>query len=284
VVHNHLIHANLYGALAAWPARIPAIASQHDALPALTRIRYRPLAMATRLLSARTIAISEHVRAFVTDQRLARPGSVRLIPYGIEADRWTPGDGARERARQRFSIEPGAFVITSASALIPGKGHAMLIGAVGDLAERHRGVRLLIAGDGPQRRALERAAREGAPSCVRFLGWVDEVDQLLAATDVLAIPTEASLGEGFGMIAVEAMAAGVPVVATAVGALPEVVADGTSGIVVAPSQVGLRHGLGVLIDDEQLRARLAVGAVSIARGFDIDAVVRATIEVYRELT
>ena len=99
-------------------------------------------------------------------------------------------------------------------------------------------VKLLVAGDGPERARLERwRSGSGSPGTVRFLGFVPDIGPFMHACDALAFPTLPELSEGFGLAALEAMAAGRPVIASAVGSLPEVVDDGVTGLLVPPSSV-----------------------------------------------
>jgi len=119
---------------------------------------------------------------------------------------------------------------------------------------------------------------------VRFLDFMPDVRPLVQACDVLAFPTAPELGEGFGLAALEAMAAERPVVATAVGALPEVVAHGQTGIVVPPGDRGqLADALVRLARDPGLRARLGAAGRERARTeFSIDRMIGRTLAVYEE--
>jgi glycosyltransferase involved in cell wall biosynthesis len=144
---------------------------------------------------------------------------------------------------------------------------------------------LLIAGQGPLRAELERQARELGAN-VDFLGFVADIHGFLSACDLLAFPTQPEFGEGFGLAALEAMAAGCPVVATDVASLPQVVgSDREAGVLVDPANVDeLADSLVALADDADLRRRMGAGARerAISR-FSLDAMVERTLAVYDEL-
>ena len=199
----------------------------------------QPVNAGARLIGAlamRHIAISEHVAEFLVRERLAPANRVRTIYYGIDATGFAIDEPTRSRARGVFRIQDGQLAVGIASRLIPWKGHETLLDALASAAHECPELRLVIAGEGPERDALEsRVGREFASGMVSFVGFLDDVRNFLAACDVFVIPTRAEFGEGFGLAALEAMAAGRPVVATAAGSLPEVVVDGYTGIVVPPS-------------------------------------------------
>ncbi len=172
------------------------------------------------------------------------------------------------------------------SRLVPEKGHADLIDAMGIAVPSDDRLRLLIAGDGPLRAALERqAAAVLPPSTYRFHGFVDDIRAFMNACDVFAFPTTPDFGEGFGLAALEASATGRPIVGTAVGPIPEVVADGESGRVVPPrSPAALAAAILELAADEPLRHRLGEGAARRAREvFGLDRMVDRTVAVYQEV-
>jgi glycosyltransferase involved in cell wall biosynthesis len=166
--------------------------------------------------------------------------------------------------------------------MIRGKGHAFLLDAHRAATQRNPRLRLVMAGDGPLRQGLERDATRSANGSVRFLGYLSDVRAFMNACDVLAFPTEPALGEGFGLAALEAMASGRPVVATAVGSLPELVKARETGILVTPGAVDeLSAALLELAGDGRLRAEMGGRAQIRARTvFSVEAMVDRTLAVY----
>ena len=287
VVHTHLVHADVHGQLAAAALRVPGVSSVHDTARFYHREPFRTAGRLVGRLAARRIAISEHVARFLRDTRLSPPDRIRVIHYGIDAADWSAGPTERARARERGGFNGNEVVVGIASRLVPGKGHDVLIEAFAGAAHEVPELRLLIAGSGTEEAALRAlAARRCPPGSVRFLGFVDDVRSFLAACDVLAFPTLPELSEGFGLAALEAMAAGLPVVASEVGSLPEVVADGRTGLIVQPSSVGaLRAAIVRLARDRPLREQLGCsGALRAAERFGLGAMVSKTISVYEEVT
>jgi phosphatidylinositol alpha-1,6-mannosyltransferase len=191
-----------------------------------------------------------------------------VVPPGVDVERFRPlTPTQRAAARVRFGLDPDAPLVVSVSRLVPRKGMDVLIRAAARLAPRHPGLRVAIAGGGRDRERLERlAVRTGAP--VTFLGRVDDADlpALYGAGDVFAMLCRnrwAGLEqEGFGIVFVEAAAAGVPSIAGASGGAAEAVADGSTGIVVDdPRDVDAVAGaLHALLVDGGRRASAATAA------------------------
>ena len=282
LVHTHLIHADVHGQLAARLARVPTVASMHSVHAFFTR---RPFRTAERLaLGAprRVIAISEHVAAFLERYRLASRDRIRVVPYGIDAEEWTATDDERRAARERLGLDDDAFAVAMTSRLVPGKGHALAFEAVQRAHEKDPRVALLAAGEGPLASEFEALARS-SEGVIRTLGHVEDVRGFVAACDAVVVPTEASLGEGFGLAALEAMAAGRPVVVSRVGSLPEVAGD--AGLVVPSSDAGaLADAMLRLAGDPAERIRLGTaGRVRARQRYPLDAMIRATAEVYEEV-
>jgi glycosyltransferase involved in cell wall biosynthesis len=286
LVHTHLVHADVYGQLAARVARVTGLSSVHGTPSFYLRQPYLAAGKLVGRLAARRIAISEHVASWLRSTGLAAPDRIRVVYYGIDPDPWTAASADRGKARAAFGLVDGDVVVGIASRLIPGKGHDLLVDALGRARRECPELKLLIAGEGTERAAIERAAvRCGPPGTVQVLGFLPDVPAFYAACDVVAFPTQPELSEGFGLAALEAMAGGKPVVASSVGSLPEVVDDGVTGVLFpASSADALASALVDLARDESWRFELGVaGEVRARRDFPLEAMVSRTIDVYEDL-
>jgi glycosyltransferase involved in cell wall biosynthesis len=283
LVHTHLIHADVHGQLAARLAGIPAVSSIHGTHSFYTREPYRMAARIAGRSARRTIAISQHVRRYIEGLGISRPGTVRTIYYGIDAAGWVATDAERARARAHLDLGDEEIAIGVAARLVPHKGHGFLLDAHAKAVRVIPAMRLLVAGDGPLRSELVSRAR-ALDGTVRFLGFVEEIREFMYACDVVAFPSRPEFGEGFGLAALEAMAAGRPVVATAVASLPEVVGTNGAGMLVDPKSTDeLAEALVELARNTALRRELGERAHARARAtFSLQAMVERTLAVYGE--
>jgi glycosyltransferase involved in cell wall biosynthesis len=285
-----LIHTNssvvLSGALAARLAHRPHVWHVREITadqPLLWRW-FGPLMLHT---SERVVCVS---KATAAQFEPFRAGSrVRVIYDGLDRGRVRSSLDAAQ-ARATFGLSPEAIVVGSMGYLNPRKGADVLIEAVARVKAHFEGpVRLLIAGAPfPGNEAylaeLHRQVQAlGVSEEVRFAGFVDDVAAFLAALDVFAFAARAP--EGFGMAVAEAMAAGVPVIATRLGGILEVVEDGQSGLLVLPGSVGaLAAALLRLLRDPAERARLSAnGRAEAAQRLNLRCAVAALESLYLEL-
>lgn len=206
-----------------------------------------------------------------------------VIPPGVDTDRFRPLDPSeRHQARQRLALAFGGPLVVSVSRLVPRKGIDVVIEAVARMVDEHPGLTLAIAGVGRDRGRLERIARDrSAP--VRFCGRThhDDLPDLYGCADVFAALCRTRWGgleqEGFGIVFVEAAAAGIPQLAGRSGGAHEAVADGVTGFVVDdPRDVDqCAAALGRLLADDELR--LAMGGAARLRAteeFSYDVLAR----------
>lgn len=178
---------------------------------------------------------------------------------------------------------PGETALGTAGRLVPLKGIVYLIRALAVLHRDIPGVRLEIAGSGPERPALEHEVQShGLGDRVRFLGWRTDLGPLMETWDVYVQP---SLGEPFGIAALEAMAVGLPVVATAAGGLPELVEDGRTGWLVPPRDSGaLAERLrALLLNPDQRHIMGSAGRARAKQTFSLDRMVREFSRIYDEV-
>lgn len=226
------------------------------------------------------VAISEGVRAALIASGVA-PARITVVPSGVDAARFAPTVERRIEARARFGLGDDAFVLATVGVLEERKGHDLLLDALAAL--RAPALRLVVAGTGSRAAWLaERARTLGLVPHVQFLGPLDDVVPVLAAADALVMP---SRHEGLGVAALEAMAAGLPVVASGVGGLPDAVRDGETGLLVPPGDpAALATAIARLAADrDAARAFGAAGAARVRARFTIAAMAEGTLAVYRRL-
>ncbi|HEX6885577.1 MAG TPA: glycosyltransferase family 4 protein [Planctomycetota bacterium] len=274
LVHLHTGRATWLGAWAARWARRPAVSTRRQDRPVARSARTRLLY--GRLL-ARTVAISPAVAECL---RLGGVRAPQVIASSVDPAALRPRR-ARADVRAELGLAPEDFVVLTLCALVPRKGVDVLVDALAALPPSPTPSVLLVAGDGPERAALEaRAASLGRR--VRFLGARTDKAELLAACDAFVL---ASRAEGLGVAALEAMAAGRAVVASRVGGLAEAVVEGRTGLLVPPGEPApLAAALARLRDDPALRAQLAGnGPARVREGFEVEQMVSAYERLYREV-
>jgi glycosyltransferase involved in cell wall biosynthesis len=284
LVHTHLIHADVHGQVAARLAGVRAVSSVHSVEGFYRKEPYRSVATSAHRLAARTIAISRFAGEYIVRAGVVRSERMRVVPYGVDVEDWVLSGDERLAARRALGVEEEEVVVGIAARLTDGKGHVDAIEAVDRASREFTRMRLIIAGEGPLRGSLEAVARTGPKDRVRFIGFVQDVPRFMNAVDVVCFPTQPSLGEGFGLAALEAMAASRPVVATAVASLPEVVLDGETGLLVPAGDVeALARALARLALDGDERTQMGTaGRRRAGSTFSLDAMVRRTMGVYQE--
>ena len=214
-------------------------------------------------------------------RRFGKAGKVRLVPNGIDLARFTPR-APSPSLRAGLGVPPSSPVVLSIGRFVAEKGHRHLLEAAARI-ERTRAVHWVLVGAGELEEPLRRQARGlGLESQVHFIGWRDDVPDVLAVGDVFVLPSE---NEGFGRVVVEAMAMARAVVATAVGGVPEIVRDGETGILVPPAApAALADAVRSLLDDPARAARLgAAGRARAESRFSLTAHVDAVERVYAEV-
>lgn len=282
-VHTHLIHADLHGVLAARQAKVKRIFfSGHND----DRFRsYLPVRLLQRFLWQRVtagIAISEALREFMIRVESAPPDRVHTIHYGLDPTTVRVDPNARDQLRAELGIPPRMSLLGSVCRLIEQKGLRYSIEAFAQIAGQFPDVHYVIAGDGPLRSSLiQQAEGTGLKERIHFLGWRDNARSLLAGFDVMLMP---SLWEGFGLVTLEAMALNVPIIASRVSALPEIIVDGDTGYLVPPADSSaladaitkiLRNPIAAQVMGTQGRRRLEAE-------FSLAKMVDKTLQVYGE--
>jgi len=221
------------------------------------------------------VAISRVIMELLVEAGV-EPGRIRLIHSGIDPERFVDCAAASAVAGREV-------VVGIVAALEERKGHRYLFDAAAALKRRGHRIKYLVAGEGPVRRQLEEQVKAlNLADEVRFCGFVSDAPDLLSQIDIFILP---SLYEGLGVAVLEAMAAGKPVIASRVGGLPELVADGETGLLVAPKNVeGLVEAIARLADDESLaRAMGKKGAARTRASFSLEKMATQNEAYYYEL-
>ena len=275
LLHTHMVHGDIYGSLAANVLRVPFVSSRHnDDRYLLGPFRYVDRAFMKRV--RRLIAISDSVREFLV--RAGLPGEKLVtIHYGLDELPAAPSEVTPDQA----GIPAGSPLVLAIGRLIEQKDHATLLRAFARVRQDHPSARLAILGWGAleaQTRAL--AAELGLADVVLLPGRV-EPRAWLERADVFA---HTSRWEGFGIVLLEAMLAGLPVVATRVSAVPEIVADGQTGVLVeVGDSAAVAAALTGLLNDPTRRDALGKAGLARARAeFSVARMTRRTIDVYRD--
>jgi glycosyltransferase involved in cell wall biosynthesis len=269
ILHTHLVHADFHGLAAGALCDVPVrFSTKHG----FNRFRDRRLfGLADRAVARLAdvhIAISAGLARYLAEREGFDADAFEIVHYGIE-----PGPPPLPL--------PGAPRLVVVGRLIPIKGHDVLLHALAAAREDVPGVTLEIAGDGALEAELRATVtRLSLDDAVTFLGRVERVGEVFERSEVVVVP---SLGEGFGMVALEAMERGRPVIASAVGGLPEVVQDGRSGLLVPPSDVGqLADAIRALAPNHARTAAFGdSGRARAVEEFSQERCTARTVELYR---
>lgn len=279
LVHSHTSHAHT---LAFWATvgmplvrlvtRRVEFSIFRNSFFGLNRIKYRHMADAY-------IAISERIKKVMSADGVCEH-MIHVVPSGVVPN---PQISGADRLRAEFGVEENAPVLLSVAHLSAEKGHHDLLQAMAKLKDKHTAVRLFIVGDGQCRADLEAAAiKLGLHKQVIFTGFREDVG---AFYDLAAGFVSSSTAEGLGSAVLDALAAGVPVVATAVGGVPEFIENGRTGILVPPADAGsLAGGIMDLLSHPGRVSEMTARARELVRSrFSVDTMVNGTLDVYRQL-
>jgi glycosyltransferase involved in cell wall biosynthesis len=228
IVHTHNPHALIYGAPAAGMARAAAVHTKHGMNPDLPRriwLRRR----ASTLVDA-YVAVTPRLARAALETKECEAARLHVISNGVDTERFAPNPEARRRVRAELGIPQDAWVVGTVGRLAPEKDQTLLVRAMAPLLDERR--QLVILGDGPERGAVEASiAATCRPEFCHLLGSKPDVERYLVAFDAFALSSKT---EGLPLSMLEAMAAGVPVISTAVGGIPDVLQTGVTGLLVPP--------------------------------------------------
>jgi len=280
VLHAHKFGSNVWGTLMARMAGVPVVlAHEHtwsyDGQPLRRFLDREVVARA----ADRFIAISREDQRRMIEVERIDPGRTLFIPIGLP----TLPTLVEHDVRAELAIEPGAPVIGAVALLRPQKALDVLLHATALLAAEWPSLQVLLVGQGPERQSLERLARSlGVEQAVRFLGYRTDVAAVLGALDVAVCCSDF---EGTPLAVLEYMDATLPVVATAVGGVPDLIEPGVHGLLVDPQDPpALAQAIAELLrDPERRRSMGARGRQRRRNEFGIDVLIHRLEDLYLEL-
>lgn len=228
----------------------------------------------------RIVAVSEQI-ANDMKQRGIPAGKVTVIENGVSLERFRIGN--KDEMRKTFGFNSNEKVIGTVASLTPEKGHSYLMDAAREVIQKHPEARFLIVGDGPQRQSLEETTdRLGLSGKVIFTGSRRDIPEILSLLDAFVLP---SLKEGLPIALLEAMAAMVPVIATKVGAVPKLIEDGMSGILIPPKDSqAISNAIMEVLSDKQSSLKMArKGFERVRDNYSSKQMAEKYMAIYKEL-
>lgn len=252
ICRPHIVHTRNWGALEAVPAArlagVPVVIhSEHgyethnmDGLP----LRQRAFRRFVYSMADTVFTVTRELRDYHARQAWLSPERIAVIPNGVDSQRFSPSASARAQIRAELGIAPATLVLGTVGRMVPIKDYGTLLDSADALAQRGLDVHLLLVGKGPELPALQAraAALPSLAGKITFLGASDSVPDLLNAMDIFVLT---SLSEGMSNTLLEAMATGLPVLATRSGGNPEVIGEGNVNWLFSPRDV---RGLADLVE------------------------------------
>lgn len=289
IVHTHTAKAGTLGRLAARFARVPVVVHTYHGhvfhgyfSPSKTKIF---LAIERWLARGadRLLTVSEQVRRELLDLGIGTPEQLTVLPLGLDLDRFLACEKVRGELRAELGARPDTPLVGIVARLVPIKRHEWFLAAAAKVVEKYPNCQFLLIGDGERRQELEALVRQlGLTSQVRFLGWRSDLERIYADLDFVALT---SANEGSPVSLIEAMAAGRAVVSTRVGGAPDIVADGTAGLLVPPGDAAaLAEAFTTLLADPQRRSHMGqAGRQRVYPAFSAQRLVQDMDQLYASL-
>jgi len=284
LLHTHGYKADLLGIIAAYMAKIPIVATIHGYTNAFPAVRvYGHLDLLVLRRFPKVMAVSDYLRQELIASGLA-PHQVVTVYHVLDPDVFVSTISAdRRQVRAELGIGTHTPVVLTVGRLNPEKGHRYLLESAQLVCQYIHDLHVLVVGEGPLREQLEVSARSlSLNAVVSFLGWRKDVASLMAASDLFVLP---STRDSFPMVILEALAIGVPVIATRVGGVPEIIRTGENGILVEPRdpEALARAMTWALTNPAQAGQLVRHGQAVVRQRFSVEAMVKATNCVYHEV-
>ena len=288
IVHTHTSKAGILGRLAAKLARVPIIIHTPHG-----HVFYGHFG----LLVSRFFLLTERLMARITDRMVAltqaerndhialsvfSPEKIDTIHSGVDVDRFMNVRVNIAEKKRALGLNSKGLVVGTVGWLLPIKGPMHLLKAMSHVWESHPETNLVFVGKGDLERGLkEEARRMGVSEKVIFLGWRDDIPEIMQVLDVFVLP---SLNEGMGRVLVEAMAAGKPVVASGVGGILDLVKEGQNGFLAGPGdEKGLAIAIKKLLEDKEMREVMGKRGREMAQDFSVEKMIEKIDILYESL-
>lgn len=288
IVHTHTSKAGILGRWAAWLLGVPYIVHTphghvfYGHFSKAISMLFLIIEKVSSHITNRIVALSEgelrdYIRYSVSD-----PSRLLKIHSGVDMDRFSKIKEAKGVFKKRLGISDTDLTVGYVGWLMHVKAPHILMDAMMEVWEEFPQTLLLFVGKGPLENRLKRLAKDrGIDNKVRFLGWRRDIEKIMPALDVFALP---SLNEGMGRVLVEAMCCGIPIVASKVGGITELVRNGENGYLVEPGNVNsLSHAIKQLLRDERLRERMGKRGKEIAREYSSEGMIQLLSDLYENL-
>lgn len=285
IVHTHGVRANLVARIAACRESRPIVTSVHSVLrydydTAAKALFARVLTRLTNLKTDRFIAISRAIEEDILGMGV-NPDRITLIHNGLDISKFgLPADG--EQLKNNLGLNPDLPIVSVVARLHPVKGHEYFLQAARILLDRGIKAQFLLVGDGIYRDRLEKMRTDLKLDQDVFMpGYYSPIEDIYGISDLVCLP---SLMEGLGMVILEAMHFNVPVVASRVGGVPEIITDGVNGLLVEPRDPeGLAAAMAKVFSDPELRGRLCTQGQKTVGVFSMESMIRKEEKIYEDL-
>jgi len=285
MVHTHTSKGGILGRLAAKLAGVPVII--HTPHGHVFYGHFGPLV-------SKFFLLTERLMARITDQMVAltetekndyvalsdfSPQKIATIHSGVDVDQYMNVHVNIAEKKRELGLNSKSFVVGTVGWLLPIKGPLHLLKAMSNVWERHPETSLIFVGKGDLEKGLkEEARRMGVSEKVIFLGWRDDIPEIMQTIDIFVLP---SLNEGMGRVLVEAMAAGKPVVASRVGGILDLVKEGQNGFLAEPGdEKGLAIAIENLLEDKNMRDEMGKRGREMAQDFSVKKMVEKIDVLY----
>jgi glycosyltransferase involved in cell wall biosynthesis len=286
IAHGHQFIATLFLAPVATASGVPVVIETPHLGEVWRRSWLKRSLIIDRLVYTQVdhfIAISKANQRYLIEKKRVPPGKIAQIYSGRDLDAFLSDELSGLMTRREYGISLGDRVIVHVGRLTAQKGHSYLLRALPEVKSRIPNLKVLLVGDGELRNALEREVRrQHLVDTVLFCGFQKSIARFFHAADLVVLP---SLFEGLPLVAIEAAAAGKPMVATDVDGTPEIVQHNMTGLLVPPcDSTLLADALGSLLSDEPRRAAMGAAARRFAlKGFTLEEFISRHAELYTSL-